>query len=155
MCAGGCDRQLHDGGNKGVVPCSTGHHHSFHQAHRSWTSRGCLQQCWAQHWRVLSTPSCPTIKTSEGMYDAMVHLVVSLRLNVFCSVTVSIKSSEMMPLWVQYNMRSFFTGKPEVSKILFDKPGVGQNMALHGSPTARNCVFLISAFVVLSHFFPA
>ena len=40
------------------------------------------------------------------------------------------------------------SGNLKLSKVLPFKPGVGQNIALHALPTARNFAFLISALVL-------
>ena len=41
---------------------------------------------------------------------------------------------------------------PELSRVLSFKLGVGQNVAFHALPTARNCAFLIFAFSFHSTF---
>ena len=40
-----------------------------------------------------------------------------------------------------YRMKAPFTKNPELSKVPHLQPEVGRNIALHTSPTARNCAF--------------
>ena len=42
---------------------------------------------------------------------------------------------------------------PELLKSISFKPGVGQNIALHAAPTARNSSFLMSVFSESCSFF--
>ena len=46
-------------------------------------------------------------------------------------------------------------GNPELSKVFTFKAGMGENVALHASPTAKKSVSLISDFSIHSTFFPS
>ena len=105
------------------------------------------------HVRVLSislsiSVSLFPLRSLTKSVSPSLSLTISLSLSFSVSVSLSPSSHSLQWDTANVQIKASAAEIPKASPVL--KPGVGQTIALHASPGARNVPFLMSTFLVLS-----